>query len=767
MQPYIYLIISAVISAVTAMVMMPWLLHLCYRTNLFDKTDSRKIHKQNIPRMGGIVFVPSTLVGTTTTFAIMLGSGNLSDSIQTSTLLISAGVALIYFIGFIDDLFGVSANLKFAVQLLASLAFPISGLYLNSLYGFMGIEELPLWASYAITVFTTLLIINAMNLIDGIDGLASGITLIALGVFTFLFYQRGYYNYCIFASGLAGVLCVFLYYNIFGKVELQQKTFMGDSGSLFLGFTLSYLGIKFAMINPEVIEPHPDGLLVAYTLILIPVFDLIRVAIRRKLRGGSMFEADKSHIHHKLMYSGRSQAFTLLTILGMDIVFVALNVFLFHIGLQITWIVAIDIVLFSIWQMRVAHLMERNIANELAKADICGKFHEIAANAKKICILAPRFPMPENGGDVLRINNIARQLRKQGYKLILVSFHDDVSPQIFEAQRIYHKIYTIPRSRWRSIVNTILFLLTGRPLQCGYYYSTAYKELLQKVIKRENPDIFLPHLLRMVPYIEELGLEERSVVEMTDALSKTYSMSSGAKGGNLLRIAYLFEHNLIKNYERHVIERFPKCNLVSQADIAYLKTLTSHNTSLELHANGVECLKHIPKSYEQHKICFIGNMRTLQNQDAVFYLVNEIFPLILKGEPKTTLYIIGAQPPRSIQQLACNNIVVTGFVKNLEATISDFCLALAPVRVAAGIQNKVLVAMGCGLPVVLTTLIARAIPELVDEENAMIRDEAATIAEACLRIMRHPDLRQKLSIAGYETVQNHYSWREKIRNYIA
>ncbi len=766
MTPFLYLIISAAISAATAMVMMPWLLHLCYKTRLFDHTDSRKVHKHNVPRMGGLVFVPSTLVGTTATFAILLGSGNLSDSIQTSTLLISAGVAIIYFIGFIDDLFGISANLKFVVQLLASVAFPISGLYLNNLYGFCGIEEIPLWASFVLTVFATMLVINAINLIDGIDGLATGLSLIALSVLTFMFYHNGYYNYCIFTSGLAGVLCVFLYYNVFGRVELQKKTFMGDSGSLFLGFILSYFGIKYAMDNPLVIEPHPDGLLVAYSVVLLPMFDLIRVAFRRKVRGGSMFEADKSHIHHKLIDAGRSQTHTLITILAMDIMFIGLNFAMFHAGVQLTWIVVTDVVIFTIWQLRVAKMMEKNVASELAKADICGKFREVAATAKKICILAPRFPMPENGGDVLRINNIARQLRKQGYKLILVSFHDDASPQIFEAQRLYHKIYTIPRSRWRSIVNTILFMLSGRPLQCGYYYSTAYKEQLQYVIKREKPDIFLPHLLRMVPYLEELGLEACSVVEMTDALSKTYSMSSDAKGGRLIRLAYAFEHNLIKDYERHVIERFPKVILVSPADIDYLKTLTSHNASLELHANGVECQRRIPTSYNRHKICFIGNMRTLQNQDAVFYLVTEIFPLILKSEPSTVLYIVGAQPPRHIQQLACHNIIVTGFVENLEETISDSCLTVAPVRVAAGIQNKVLVAMGCGLPVVLTTLIARAIPELKDEQNSMIRDEAATIAEACLRIMRHPELRQQLSQAGYNTVLDHYSWREKIRSYI-
>lgn len=767
MPPYIYLISAMLISAATALIIMPWLLHLCYKKGLYDQPDNRKIHNKNIPRMGGIVFVPATLMGISATFAIMLERGGIVESIHTSTLLIGIGVALIYFIGLIDDLFGVPANLKFFIQFIASLAFPISGLYFNSLYGFLGIYDLPLWVGYALTIFVTLLVVNAINLIDGIDGLASSITLIALAVYSFLFYQQGHYVYCIFATSLAGALLVFMYYNIFGSVQKQRKTFMGDSGSLFLGFSLCYLGIKYAMDNPNIMASRPDGILTAYTVLIIPTFDLVRVAIARKLRGGDMFEADKTHIHHKLLKTGRSSCLTLLTIIGMDLLFIGLNFGLYHAGLQLTWVVLVDIVLFVGWQMRVSHLMNVHERSLLERSDIRERYEEHAAKAKKICILAPRFPLPENGGDVLRINNVARQLRRQGYKLILVSFHDEDSPRMYEAQRIYHRIYTIQRSRLRSLVHAFLFMLSGRPMQCGYYYSSDFKKLLRKVIDTEKPDIYISHLLRMTPYLEELNLEEQSVIEMTDALSKTYSMSSGAEGGNFLRIAYTFEHNLIKKYECHVIEKFPKCILVSQADIDYLKTLTPCHAPLELHSNGVGWMKKLPSHYQDHKICFVGNMRTLQNQDAVFFFVNEILPLILKREPDTMFYIVGAQPPKAIQQLASNNIIVTGFVDDLGETISDACLTVAPVRVASGIQNKVLVAMGYGLPVVLTSLIAQGIPELVNEENAIIRDEAATIAEACLRIMHNPELRQKLSQEGHQTIMDHYSWKEKIKGYIA
>ena len=182
-------------------------------------------------------------------------------------------------------------------------------------------------------------------------------------------------------------------------------------------------------------------------------------------------------------------------------------------------------------------------------------------------------------------------------------------------------------------------------------------------------------------------------------------------------------------------------------------------------SNGVGYLENIPASYDADKICFMGNMRSMQNQDAALYFANEVFPLIKKERPTAKFHIVGSLPPPSIQALASEDIIVTGFVDDLEAYIGDSCLMVAPVRVAAGIQNKVLVAMGCGIPVVLTTLISRAIPELKDGDNCLIRDDSRSIADACLRIMSDPSLRRDMGRKGYDMVLRHYSWSEKLNGY--
>ena len=380
----LYIFISFIASALTSMLLMPWILSLCKRNGYFDRPNDRKIHKNNTPRLGGVIFLKS------------------------STLLIGFGIFTIYVTGLLDDLFGLSAHLKFFIQFIAALCFPLIGLTLNNLYGFCGIYEIPEIASYPLTVFLAMLVVNSINLIDGIDGLASSLSLIAFLVFTWAFWSWGMHIFCLFTAAMSGSLLVFLWYNLFGDNTKGNKIFMGDSGSLMLGYALSYLALKFSSDN-TVKQPEDFSLLLSYTLLLIPTFDLLRVACSRILRGEHPFHADKTHLHHMLMRTGHYMRMALLTILIADIIFALLNAGLYLLGLNITWIVLIDIILFVIWQKRIDHSIAKNDERLALETNLREELNENAAKAKKICILTPRFPVPENGGDVLRINNLAHQ----------------------------------------------------------------------------------------------------------------------------------------------------------------------------------------------------------------------------------------------------------------------------------------------------------------------------------------------------------------------
>lgn len=383
-----------------------------------------------------------------------------------------------------------------------------------------------------------------------------------------------------------------------------------------------------------------------------------------------------------------------------------------------------------------------------------------------ICILTPRFPFPQYGGDALRINEVARYLKQQGHKLILVSLSDGKIAPIKQAYELYDEVYYVHRNGIMSVILGALYFIAGKPMQCGYYYSKAYKKLLQEVIRKEKPDLYISHLLRMTPYLSELHLEQKSIIEMTDALSKTYFLSSKAERVGFLKQVYQFEQGLIAKYEEFVTTHFRKVVLVSQADIAYLKNKIKGDTSsLTLYSNGVGHVDNITKSYDTDKICFLGNMRSIQNQDAALYFAKEVFPLVKKQHPTAKFYIVGSLPPSNITALASDDIIITGFVDNLEEFIKDSCLLVAPVRIAAGIQNKVLVAMGCGIPVVMTSLISQAIPELRNGKNCLISDGAKAIAASCHKLMTNRSKRNSIAQKGYEMVKKDYSWQEKLKGY--
>lgn len=763
---FIYVLVAFFSAVITALLLLPWVLKRAYATDMYNLRNRAGETRRGVLCLGGSILTPGVLIGMTLVVVLRNEGEGLNASFKYTTLLLGCGVMLVYLVGLLDDIFGLSARLRFCVQLMAAATLPLSDVYFHSLHGLMGIETMPVYAGMLLTVLFVVTVINAVNMIDGIDGLISVYVMMCLTCFGYCFWEAGNLIYIYIAAAMAGGLSVFFFYNMFGTLEKRTKTYMGDSGSMMLGFSLAYLAVKFISCEHTSSLSPQWRMLLCISLLFIPCMDLCRVVLERLLHGEHPFVPDKRHIHYRLMAAGIFGRLTLLCVMSVVVGMALMNLGLGISGLSLTWILAVDVSLYILLMSMVEHRVRIYRNTMASKSNIRERFRENAMHAHKICILTPRFPVPENGGDVLRINNIARQLKREGYELILVSFEDDGSPQLFEAGRIYDKVYTVHRNRINSLWQSFIHLLSGRAMQCGYYYSASYRHLLHMVMEKEQPDLYIAHLLRMMPYLDEARLHDRSIIEMTDALSKTYSLSSGSKGNWILKHVYCMERYLIRRTEQYSMMHFPVNVLVSEADADYLKTISPHNAGLVVHTNGVDVISSPVKKYDCDKIVFVGNMRTLQNQDAVYAFVQDVFPRILKRIPAAKFYIVGAQPPQEIQDLASDHIIVTGFVDDLTATIRDAAVAVAPVRVAAGIQNKVLVAMGCGLPVVLTTLISRAIPELEDDINCIIRDEAATIADSCIRLMRHPEERNALARAGYDMVCRYYGWEEKLRGYV-
>jgi len=303
---YLWIILSFISSLGLAILVIPRILVIAKQHSLYDPLDERKTHKGLVPRIGGLAFVPCGLFSLTFTFGIYYMYSGDSQSVsfmpnESELYFLFCGLLLLYLGGVKDDLVGLRYRYKFFIQFVSSAIIMFSGLYINNLHGLLGIYEIPLWISYPLTLIMLVFIINSINLIDGLDGLASSISIFALCVYGSLFYFQGLWFYSVIAVSMIGVLTIFFYYNVFGNVKKGRKLFMGDSGSLTIGFILGFLAIRYACYEPELIKPVKNMLVIAFSPLLVPLLDVLRVILSRIKRHKNIFKPDRFHIHHKLM----------------------------------------------------------------------------------------------------------------------------------------------------------------------------------------------------------------------------------------------------------------------------------------------------------------------------------------------------------------------------------------------------------------------------------------------------------------------------------
>lgn len=281
---------------VVTLIVIPPLISFINKYRLFDKPNARKEHTMPIPTMGGFAIVAGMLMALILWFPFIANAPTISFFFSVVVLLA---------LGILDDLKDLSAKYKFVVQTAVALLIAISGIRITSFEGFLGIYELPLYAQYTFTVLAIVGITNAFNLIDGIDGLAGGLGFMSLLVLGLFLTANGDANTALIAFALAGGILAFLYFNL-----NPAKIFMGDTGSLVLGFAISVLCIRLMQVNADAAQPvlaHAPVFVLA--VVLIPVFDTLRVFITRTIKGCSPFVADKTHIHHLLTNQGFSHGY--------------------------------------------------------------------------------------------------------------------------------------------------------------------------------------------------------------------------------------------------------------------------------------------------------------------------------------------------------------------------------------------------------------------------------------------------------------------------
>ena len=290
--------------------MIPVIIKLTHRRQLLDFPGIRKIHQIPTPTMGGIAVFASLLI-------TLLLSVDFKNSPQVPGFL--TALTIIFFVGLKDDILFFSPAKKFAGQLVAVLLLAYQGYYqLNSFDGFLGIGMLSPATSFLFTTFTMLVIINAFNLIDGVDGLAAILGLFSTLFLGIVFWFQGDKTHALIAFVSASSLLAFLLYN-----WSPAKIFLGDTGSLLIGLINAVLVIRFISTRSDIIQADfPAAPAVGIALLFIPMADMLRLVIVRMVHGNSPFEPDMQHFHHLLLGKGLTHSQVTLFILGLNALFV-------------------------------------------------------------------------------------------------------------------------------------------------------------------------------------------------------------------------------------------------------------------------------------------------------------------------------------------------------------------------------------------------------------------------------------------------------------
>lgn len=303
---------------------IPSIVAIAKLKNLCAVPNTRTAHNTIIPNLGGIaIFIAFTL--STVIFA--------GDYFHFELKYIIAGLIIVFFVGIKDDILVIAPMKKLAGQIFAAgIIAVLADIRINNLYGLFQIHQLPYIISIGLTVFVYIVIINGFNLIDGIDGLASGIGIVTTTVFGIWFWIVGNKGYTILSFSFVGTLMAFFYFNVYDK---KNKIFLGDTGSLLLGFIVSVLACRF--LEYELLAKgtaHIDSApTVVFGILIIPLFDSLRVFILRLLGGKSPFKADRQHLHHYLLRIGCNHKQATATLISVNIFFIALSFLLSGIGI--------------------------------------------------------------------------------------------------------------------------------------------------------------------------------------------------------------------------------------------------------------------------------------------------------------------------------------------------------------------------------------------------------------------------------------------------
>jgi sugar transferase (PEP-CTERM/EpsH1 system associated) len=393
---------------------------------------------------------------------------------------------------------------------------------------------------------------------------------------------------------------------------------------------------------------------------------------------------------------------------------------------------------------------------------------DLRVNLARVRILAltPRLPWPPIGGDKLRAYELVSRLSAR-HEVDLLSFVERAE-EADAARELARRhpgmsVETVLLPPWRSRLQSGLGLFSPRPLQVHYYASRRMQAAVDARLAARRHDAVYAHLLRMAQYVERHP-EVRRVCDMTDAVSMVFARAQ-AHRRDWFRPFNALECARLRAYEPELVRSVDATVLISEVDVAELVRNGAPKEKLAVVNNGVDRAYFAPRAteFDANRLVFVGNLRSFANADAALVILREIFPRVRAALPDARLDVVGVNPPPAVSAFdGRGGVRVTGRVDDVRPFVERAAASLCPVRVAGGVQNKILESLALAVPVVASPEGFEGLGAREDHDGVRVARTPEEHAEAALELMRDPARRRELGRRGAEFIARSYDWDRQV-----
>lgn len=370
---------------------------------------------------------------------------------------------------------------------------------------------------------------------------------------------------------------------------------------------------------------------------------------------------------------------------------------------------------------------------------------------KNLFMILSRFPYPLDKGDKLRAFHQLSYLSKFfQVELIILESKPKSNENRTPVEALCHQIHYLPVSNTARYSQSLWSWFRGEPIQVGYFYSRAVHRSMKDLFSQHYPDVVYFQLCRTAKY--HTIFKGRKVLDFQDAFSMNYERL--AQTSSLLwRWFYAREARCMQRFERGIREQFNATTIISATD------RDSIHADIQVIPNGVdiEFFKPMPKVNKSFDLFFVGNLSYHPNQQAVHLLLHDIFPKVKQQLPMATLHIAGADMPEEFRKYHGDGVHISGWVDDVVLAYNQASLFVAPLFSGAGLQNKVLEALSCGIPV-LTTPIVNASLQATPNQEIFLAEAITDFADRIIHLLQNTQLLDDCGEAGRYFIEKNYLW---------